>query len=266
MKPEIPTPIQPIRHFIELAFDGTRFNGWQVQQNAPLTVQATLDGALSTILRRPIETTGQGRTDTGVHASQFFAHFDGPINIHPDALAAKLNRLLPPDIAVYRIFLVNSGLHARFQATSRTYKYHIHTHKDPFLTQFSHFLPIQPNANAMNAAANHLLGFSDFAAFQKQGAQTHTTVCNLMQANWQQNDHRLIFTVQANRFLRNMVRAMVGTLLEIGLGKMDLNGLNAVMASGSRTMAGTSVDAKGLSLVGVTYPEGFDRFETNLFD
>ena len=250
------------RYFIEIAFDGRAYHGWQAQPNAH-TVQETLDTALSTLLRQPISTTGCGRTDTGVHATQLYAHFDVPsdadtthtIPVHTDAFRYRINALLPHDIAAKRLLAVAPDAHARFDATHRSYQYHLHFHKDPFLYGRSWQQRNIPDVGAMNTAAAILQQYEDFACFSKSRTQVHTHNCRITHAEWRwTDDRRLIFHITANRFLRNMVRAIVGTLLEIGRGEHPPEHLHTVIQSKDRSVAGVSVPPDGLYLTEVAYP------------
>jgi len=252
------------RYFIEIAFDGRAYHGWQVQPNAQ-TVQQVLNQALSTLLRQPIHAVGCGRTDTGVHATQLYAHFDvshGLASVN-HALASEdthkfryqLNSLLPQDIAVKRIHAVAAEAHARFDATRRSYEYHVHFQKDPFLHGRSWLLRQVPDVGAMNAAARILQQYDDFACFSKTHTQVHTHICHITHAEWRWiNDNQLVFYISANRFLRNMVRAIVGTLMEIGRGEQQPEHMHTVIQSGDRSVAGISVPAEGLYLTEVAYP------------
>lgn len=243
-----------IRYFIQLSFEGTHYHGWQVQNNAN-SIQAELQKALSTILRLPIEVTGAGRTDTGVHAKQMFAHFD--IANAPDdleKLVFKLNSILPHDIAIQSIFDVPTDFHSRFTATARSYEYHLHQTKNPFKRHHSYYFNRQLSVDKMNQAAQLLLNYSDFSAFSKSNTQTFTNDCIIYNAVWEITDDGLVFHISANRFLRNMVRAIVGTLLEIGVGKYEVDAIHSIILSKSRSEAGTSVPACGLYLTRVEYP------------
>lgn len=242
------------RYFIYLSFDGTRYHGWQIQPNG-LSVQEVLQQCLSTLLRRPIEVTGAGRTDAGVHARVMVAHFDHDSELDTQQLAYKLNRMLPRDMAIDRIEAVDSSLHARFSATSRAYHYYIHTLRNPFLRHFSLEMTYPLDFNAMNEAAKHLLQVNDFGAFCKAGADVKTTLCNVSKAQWVQMEEegRWYFEITANRFLRNMVRAVVGTLVEVGRGRMSIDEFKQVVASGSRSQAGESMPGKALFLWNITY-------------
>lgn len=242
------------RYFIELAYKGTRFHGWQIQPNG-ISVQECLEKALSTILRETIAVTGAGRTDTGVHASYFVAHFEANDDRldHPD-FAHKLNRFLKEDISIFNIEKVSPLAHARFDAISRTYQYHINLFKDPFTVETSWHFYRQPDVEAMNRAAQILFDYTDFTSFSKLHTDVKTNNCKIMQAEWTQQGSKLIFTIKADRFLRNMVRAIVGTLLEVGIGKMSLNDFRKVIEQKDRGAAGLSVPAHGLFLTGIVYP------------
>lgn len=245
------------RYFIEIAFDGSAYHGWQIQQNA-LTVQQLLDRALSTLLRQPTATVGCGRTDTGVHATQLFAHFDHvapALPMEESEFLHRLNALLPHDIAAKRLIPVAPEAHARFDAVKRSYEYHTHLHKDPFLHGRSWLLRDTPDIAAMNAAAVILYQYEDFSCFSKSNTQVYTNNCRIMHAEWRKEDGgRLVFDISANRFLRNMVRAIVGTLMEIGRGKHTPEYMHRVIKSKDRSVAGTSVPACGLYLTEVEYP------------
>ncbi|RYY35983.1 MAG: tRNA pseudouridine(38-40) synthase TruA [Sphingobacteriaceae bacterium] len=243
------------RYFIELAYDGTRYHGWQIQPNA-LTVQELLNKALSTILRQPVETTGCGRTDTGVHATEFFAHFDAlqTIDHGPWTIDSRgLNALLPHDIAIKRIFQVDNDAHTRFDATLRSYEYHIHFNKDPFKHNYSWLLRDRPDINLMNQAARIITEYTDFSCFSKSNTQVKTNNCKISRAEWVEADGGIVFHISADRFLRNMVRAIVGTLIEVGRGDIPPETVRDIIESKNRGNAGTSVPACGLYLTEVKY-------------
>ncbi len=278
------------RYFIELAFDGSAYHGWQIQQNA-VSVQEVLNKKLSVVLRQPIETTGCGRTDTGVHAREFFAHFDGDggtivkgpwsidgtsegtVNESPEAtmvhgpwtmdshpstmdynnLLRSINSVLPKDIAVKKIFPVAASANARFDAVLRTYQYHIHFNKDPFKNGYSWELRDRPNIDLMNQAANIIMEYTDFSCFSKSNTQVKTNICKIAKAEWRKNDDGIVFQISADRFLRNMVRAIVGTLLMVGLKEIEPEGVRVIIESKNRSKAGTSVPACGLYLTEVLY-------------
>ncbi|KOS04966.1 pseudouridine synthase [Flavobacterium akiainvivens] len=242
-----------MRYFIEFAYNGKEYCGWQYQPHSP-SVQETLNKALSILLRKEIDVVGAGRTDTGVHATQMFAHFDYEDVIDSDILTKRLNAFLPKDIVVYRFIQLHDEAHARFDATSRTYEYHIHTFKDAFVTEGSwyNFHPL--DVDKMNEAAKILFEYIDFKCFSKTHTDVKTFNCKVTEAYWQQNGTRLVFTVTADRFLRNMVRAIVGTLVNVGLGKINLHDFRQIIESRDRSAAGFSVPAHGLYLTKVKYP------------
>jgi len=243
------------RYFIELAYDGTKYHGWQVQQNA-VSVQELLNKALTTLLRQPIETTGCGRTDTGVHAKEYFAHIDvEAIDDRPWTMDKRgLNALLPYDIAIKNIIPVQPEAHARFDATLRSYEYHIHFEKDPFLNGYSWLLRDRPNLELMNQAAAIIMQFTDFSCFSKSNTQVKTNNCKIVKAQWEQTEKGIVFKISADRFLRNMVRAIVGTLLMAGKGEMDPEAISDIIQSKNRSKAGMSVPACGLYLTEIKYP------------
>ena len=260
-----------MRYFVTLSYDGTCYHGWQIQPNAD-TVQQRLQDALSTLLRQSIEVVGAGRTDTGVHARMMVAHFDwedesmvngqcSMINGQwsmVNNLAYKLNKLLPADIAVQDIRQVGEGMHARFSALARTYHYFIHTNKDPFLQAYSWQVPFKLDFDRMNEAARVLLEYKDFTSFSKVGTDVKTNLCDVKEAYWSAVDELTAngqwrFTITANRFLRNMVRAIVGTLVEVGRGKLSVEDVRRIIEAKDRCRAGESVPAKGLFLVDIKY-------------
>ena len=242
-----------MRFFITLSFDGTNYHGWQIQPNSD-SVQQRLQEALSTLLRQPIEVVGAGRTDTGVHARMMVAHFDWEELIDGKQLAYKLNKFLPQDIAVQEVRLVDEEKHARFSATSRTYHYFIHMRKDPFLQAYSWQVPFKLDFEKMNEAAKVLLEYKDFTSFSKVNTDTKTNLCNVKEAFWEEiAPDRWRFTITANRFLRNMVRAIVGTLVEVGRGRLRLEDVRRIIEAKDRCSAGESVPAKGLFLVDIKY-------------
>lgn len=243
-----------MRYFITLSYDGTRFHGWQVQPNGT-SVQGELQRALSLILRQDIQVTGAGRTDTGVHARMMVAHFDTDAPLADcKQLAYKLNRLLPCDIAIERIEPVGDDMHARFSATSRTYHYYLHTTKDPFLRHYSCELHYPLDFRLMNEAAQMLLTYDDFGAFCKSHADVKTTLCHVTKAEWKQTSPTAWrFEITANRFLRNMVRAVVGTLIDVGRGRLTLSDFRKVIEGKKRTEAGESMPGHALFLVDIKY-------------
>jgi tRNA pseudouridine38-40 synthase len=242
-----------MRYKIEMAYNGTNYHGWQVQPNA-ITVQEVINKCLSMLLHVPVETIGCGRTDTGVHASYFVVHFDCDVQgICDPFFVGKLNRFLPQDIVVFGISVVDNDFSARFSARSRTYKYLIHTRKDPFLNDCSWYYPHGLDVDLMNRGCDILMRHSDFASFCKSGGDNGTTICRLMKAVFVEEGHRITFTIKADRFLRNMVRAIVGTLVDVGNGRITLEELEKILLSKNRSSAGQSVPAKALTLVDVEY-------------
>lgn len=242
------------RWFLEIAYDGTDFHGWQVQPNAN-SVQAEIHKALYLLLPgHTIDTVGCGRTDTGVHARQFFLHLDIHEEYNHSELVYKMNRILPSSIAVLNLYNVPVNAHARFDATLRTYKYFIHTRKDPFLQNKSVYVFPKLDFDKMNLAGTLLKNYSDFTSFSKLHTDTKTNDCKITEAYWEQKEHQWIFTITADRFLRNMVRAIVGTLLEAGKGKISIEDFCKIIESKNRTEAGESVPACGLYLQKIKYP------------
>lgn len=248
-----------MRRFIELSYRGTRFHGWQRQPNA-ISVQQTLEEALSRVLRRDISVTGAGRTDTGVHARCMYAHFDtdGFLPVSDDRLSSALNTMCGPDIAVRRVFPVSDDLHARFSALQRTYRYRLHYGKDPFLQGLSWQASSLLDMEAMNRAAAILLTVDDFTSFAKLHSDAKTNICRLTKAVWtpittESGMSGLMFEISADRFLRNMVRAVVGTLVEVGRGRLTLDGFNRIIEARDRCAAGNSMPAHALYLWDITY-------------
>ncbi|WP_040254200.1 tRNA pseudouridine(38-40) synthase TruA [Psychroserpens mesophilus] len=241
-----------MRYFIELSYNGKSYHGWQIQPNA-ITVQEVLEHALSTVLQSKISVMGAGRTDTGVHASQMFAHFDFDEFID-DNLVFKLNSFLPDDIAIHSVFQVNDESHARFDALSRTYIYKISQNKNVFNSNLAYALYHPLDIEAMNRACEILLTYKDFQCFSKVHTDVKTYYCKIMFAQWAYKENELVFTIQADRFLRNMVRAIVGTMINIGSGKMKVEDLHDVIKSKNRSEAGFSVPAHGLYLIKIEYP------------
>ncbi len=249
------------KYFIYLAYDGTNYHGWQIQPNG-ISVQECLMKALSTFLRHEIEVIGAGRTDAGVHAALMVAHFEFEELLDTDSVTDKLNRLLPPDISVYRVCRVRPDAHARFDATARTYKYYVTTAKYPFNRQYRCRVYNQLDYERMNEAARTLLEYTDFTSFSKLHTDVKTNICHITHAEWtQEDDSTWVFTIRADRFLRNMVRAIVGTLLEVGRGKLSIEGFRKVIEQQDRGKAGTSAPGNALFLVNVEYPESI--FESN---
>ena len=232
-------------------------HGWQLQPNA-VTVQAEIERALQLLTGEPVNTTGAGRTDTGVHAGRYIAHFDSDhiLPSDPNDFLYKMNAILPGDIAIHDIFAVKSDAHARYSALSRTYKYRINPIKDPFHTEFSWYYSFPLDVAAMNDAANRLKKFSDFTSFSKLHSDVKNYTCRIFDAKWTEEGSVLVFTIRANRFLRNMVRAIVGTMVDIGRGKIHPLDLESIIEGKNRGLAGVSVPAHGLVLVEIEYPEG----------
>jgi tRNA pseudouridine38-40 synthase len=249
-----------LRYFIELAYNGTYYHGWQYQPNA-CSVQETLNKALSTILKTPIDIVGAGRTDTGVHAKQMFAHFDCDSEINSSQLVHKLNSFLPKDIVVFNLYLVHDDAHARFDATKRTYEYHIHQQKDAFENETSWYCQHQLNVKKMNEVCAILFEHTDFECFSKVNTDVNTFNCKIHEAHWLQIENKLVFTIAADRFLRNMVRAIVGTMINIGLEKITLADFKKIIASKDRNQAGFSVPAHGLYLTKIEYNYFKDKNE-----
>lgn len=273
------------RFFIHLAYNGACYNGWQTQPELP-TVQLTLEKALSTLLRAPIAVVGCGRTDTGVHASDFYAHFDAEGAVDCSQLVFKLNNLLPPDIAIYDIFPVAANAHARYDATARTYQYHVSDRRLPFRQGQYCRIYYRPDIALMNEAARVLMEYEDFTSFAKLHTQVKTNVCHVTEARWDfvpvsgqwavdsgqcpstatatilqtaehcslNTEYEWVFTIRSNRFLRNMVRSVTGTLLDVGRGKLSIDGLREIIEKKDRCAAGVSMPACGLFLTKVEYP------------
>lgn len=266
-----------MRYFIELSYDGTAYCGWQVQPNGE-SVQGVLQRALSLLLREDVAVTGAGRTDAGVHAAKMVAHMDlkDPLSPPPvregcepqtgcDYLVYRLNGVLPSDIAIHKIYPVADDMHARFSAIARTYYYYVHTRKSPFLRDRSWRLVKAPDFDAMNKAATILMEYEDFTSFSKVNTDTKTNICHVTQAHWVQlSDHEWRFEITADRFLRNMVRAIVGTLMEVGRGQLTFDGFRQVIEQKDRCAAGDSVPARGLFLQEVEYGLSLVREGDNL--
>ncbi|MBQ7711325.1 MAG: tRNA pseudouridine(38-40) synthase TruA [Bacteroidales bacterium] len=270
------------RYFIHLAYHGGNYCGWQTQPNLP-TVQLTLEQALTTLLRQPTAVVGCGRTDTGVHASDFYAHFDYPSKnsqqneaiegesscdeekttkptskstniLDTDLLTFKLNSYLPGDIAIYSIFSVADNAHARFDAVARTYQYHVSDRRLPFRQGLYCRIFFKPDIDRMNEAAQVLMEYDDFTSFAKLHTQVKTNICHLSEAHWDEVGDEWVFTIRSNRFLRNMVRSVTGTLLDVGRGKLSIDGLREIVERKDRCAAGVSMPAQGLFLTKVEYP------------
>lgn len=242
-----------MRYFIELAYNGTHYHGWQRQPDV-VSVQEVLEKTLSTFFRKEIVVVGAGRTDAGVHARQLFAHFDLDESIDAEKICYKLNSFLPKDISIHTISEVTEEAHARFHATSREYEYIITLRKDPFQQHLAHQINLMPDVAAMNQAAEILLQYSDFQCFSRSNTDVKTYLCKVTKAVWEIDNYELKFTITADRFLRNMVRAVVGTLLNVGFGKTSLTQVHEIIKSKDRSNAGASAPAHGLYLTKVCYP------------
>jgi tRNA pseudouridine38-40 synthase len=243
-----------LRYFIEIAYNGKNYFGWQ-RQPEQISVQQVLEETLSTLLRKEIKLTGAGRTDSGVHAKQLFAHFDFEEIESFDDFIFRINSFLPKDISIKNIFAVKEDAHARFDAVEREYEYIISLEKDPFSQDFAFQINNKPNVDLMNEAAKLLLNHKDFQCFSRSKTDVKTYNCTIVKAFWEVKNNRLIFTIAADRFLRNMVRAIVGTLLDVGYGKTSLEEFKEILKSKSREEAGASAPAHGLYLTKVVYPE-----------
>lgn len=265
-----------MRYFIHMAYNGANYNGYQTQPGLP-TVQLTIEQALSTLLRTPIAIVGCGRTDTGVHASDYYAHFDYPKRhyeydeqgneipvldeplpelppIDTEQLTFKLNSFLPADLAIFSIFPVKPNAHARFDATARTYQYHVSDRRLPFKQGLYSRIYFHPDIDLMNQGARILMEYEDFTSFAKLHTQVKTNICHLSEAHWEEVGDELVFTIRSNRFLRNMVRSVTGTLLDVGRGKLSLDGLRQIVERKDRCAAGVSMPPQGLFLMKVDYP------------
>jgi tRNA pseudouridine38-40 synthase len=246
------------RFFIQLSYNGSKYNGWQVQENTPHTIQQVLEEKLSMLLKNKTEVVGCGRTDTGVHATRYFAHFDSNSEVLADLkqLVYKLNITLPHDIAVQAVRPVKEDAHARYDATSRTYHYFLHQQKNPFMEDRSWYLYGPLDFELMNKAAKILLETSDFTSFSKLNTQVKTNICKVSEARWELlNDHEWRFVISADRFLRNMVRAIVGTLLMVGRYKITIEEFKQIIEEKKRTEAGMSAPGHALFLTDIKYPE-----------
>lgn len=245
-----------MRYFIELAYDGAPYHGWQTQPGGVATVQSTLEEALTTLLRRPTQVTGAGRTDTGVNARQMYAHVDIPDGFDVADLARRINAIVGQSISVRRFIAVAPDAHARFDATSRTYRYFVHHRRDPFVNHYSLFTA-HLNYEAMNEAAERLTHVDDFTSFAKLHSDARTNICKVTHAGWTAiggDADRYMFEITADRFLRNMVRAVVGTLVDVGRGKITLQQFDDIVTGRDRCLAGTSMPPHPLFLWQVTYP------------
>ena len=242
------------RFFMELSFKGTNYHGWQSQPNAS-SVQSEIEKAMQTILHEDIKTTGAGRTDTGVHARFYVAHFDTDhiLPLKRNDFLYKMNAVLPPEIAVSNVYPVKPESHARFSAISRTYNYYISKVKDPFLPEFSWYYSLPLDIAIMNEASAILLEYDDFTSFSKLHSDVNNNLCKVFEAGWSRNENQLIFTIRANRFLRNMMRSIVGTMIDIGKGKTSLEAFRMIIEGKDRSLAGFSVPSQGLILAHIVY-------------
>ncbi|WP_430815576.1 tRNA pseudouridine(38-40) synthase TruA [Carboxylicivirga sp. RSCT41] len=253
------------RYFIELAYNGSSFHGWQIQPNA-ISVQEVMNDALCKVLRKKINVVGCGRTDTGVHASYFVAHFDCDVPLDDtEHLVYKLNRIVGNDVVVYSVQEVDTETHSRFHAVTRTYHYYLRTEKNPFVKDFSYRPYYKVDIDAMNEAAKVLFDYIDFTSFSKLHTETKTNNCKILHAQWERTEDGAVFVIRADRFLRNMVRAIVGTLLEVGRGKINIEQFRKVIEDKDRGGAGTSVPGQALFLVDVIYPEELFKSKVKRF-
>jgi len=241
-----------VRYFLEFSYNGKSYHGWQNQPNA-ISVQEVMENALSILLRNKTDIVGAGRTDSGVHAKQMFAHFDVNIPVDRDDLLHKLNSFLPADISIYNIHEVNDKAHARFDAVSRTYEYWITQCKNPFLSDYAYCMKSPLDIKKMNEVSKILFEYDDFQCFSKSRTDVKTYICHIMEANWRSDNEKLVFTIKADRFLRNMVRAIVGTLIEVGTNKLSKEDVKKIIESKNRSNAGVSDPAHGLYLTQVEY-------------
>jgi tRNA pseudouridine38-40 synthase len=243
------------RYFIELGFKGTNYHGWQFQPNA-ISVQQVIEETMQRLLHFKISLTGAGRTDTGVHATCFVAHFDciQQLPWSEMEIVRRLNYMLPEDIVMYNIFPVDANSHSRFDALSRTYKYYINRYKDPFIKDTTCFISRKMDIDAMKMATGELFNFKDFGSFCRTNNDVRTNICTIMQAEWDEADNLLVFTIKANRFLRNMVRAIVGTILQVGYGNISVKEFKKIIEAKDRRKAAASAPAQGLFLTGIEYP------------
>jgi len=244
-----------MRYFVKLSYKGTNYHGWQYQPNAK-SVQEDLEKAFSLILRSKIAITGAGRTDAGVHAKNFIAHFDFDkelSSVQIKDLIYKLNSFISKDLAIHEIYQVDDRMHARFDAKERTYQYFITIKKNPFTTESAWYVHGKLDVNKMNEACEILKEYNDFGSFAKLHSDNKTNICDLMEARWEEKDELLVFTIKADRFLRNMVRSIVGTMVDIGQGKTSLEEFRKIIESKDRNQAGRSVPGHGLFLVKIKY-------------
>lgn len=254
-----------MRYFLYIAYDGTDFLGWQSQPEGR-TVQGELEQRLSTMLRRPISITGAGRTDAGVHASQMVCHLNLDLSQgEMEQVTYRLRRFLPPDIALLEVRRVTEDAHARYDAVSRRYGYHVRTEASPFTRKYCTLVPETLDFGAMNEAASHLIGEHDFTTFSKKHSQVKTHICTVTEAKWERcsscDECSYTFHIAANRFLRNMVRGIVGTLFEVGRGKIEPSDFGDLLTARDRSLCGSSAPSEGLFLEEVTYPASIFEFD-----
>lgn len=243
-----------MRYFLELSYNGKAYHGWQNQPNA-ISIQEVIEKALSTLLRETIAIVGAGRTDAGVHAKQMFAHFETESEFVDESFKFKLNSFLPKDISIHKIFYVTPKAHVRFDALNRTYLYRISLEKDAFNFDNAYYFKGDLDLDKMNEAAKLLFDYIDFECFSKTNTDVNTFNCKIMHAEWTRHDNELHFVIKADRFLRNMVRAIVGTMINIGVGKINVDGLHNIIKSKNRSEAGFSVPAHALYLTKIEYPK-----------
>lgn len=249
------------RYFIEVAYKGTNYKGFQIQENAN-SVQAEVQRAMEVLFRQSFQLTGSSRTDAGVHALQNYFHFDAEIDLKEKQLY-NLNALLPSDIAIKKIFPVNEKSHCRFSAVSREYEYHIYTQKNPFLNDRAYYYPFKLEVELLNKAAEILFDYKDFTSFSKRNTQVKTFICDISRSEWELRDERLVYKVQSNRFLRGMVRGLVGTMLKVGRKQVSLDEFKLIIEGGDCTKADFSAPAHGLFLMAVNYPGDVPRFSSH---
>ncbi|MCF8218535.1 MAG: tRNA pseudouridine(38-40) synthase TruA [Bacteroidales bacterium] len=243
------------RYFIELSFDGGPFHGWQ-RQKAHYTVQQCLEDHMSVFLKQNVAVMGAGRTDAGVHAKNFFAHTDIDMkDLDINDFVYKMNRFLPSSVVLHNLHPVKKDAHARFDAIERSYKYYITTVKDPFLNDYAHIFLAPLDLTKMNEAAKYLIGTHDFSSFARSGTDVNNFICDVRKARWFSDNKLLVFHISADRFLRNMVRAIVGTLIDVGRGQIEVEDVEKIMSYKNRQYAGKSVPGKGLFLCKINYPE-----------
>ncbi|HMC85378.1 MAG TPA: tRNA pseudouridine(38-40) synthase TruA [Chitinophagaceae bacterium] len=246
----------PQRYFLELMYKGTNYSGFQVQENAPNTIQQETEKALAILAKQPITMTGSSRTDTGVHALQNFFHFDfdGTFDEH---LLYKINSIIPRDIVIKNIYLVPTDAHCRFDAISRSYSYHIYQEKNPFLADKAYYFPYSLSLEKLQEAAAAIKTYTDFTSFSKRNTQVKTFVCSIIESEWKQEGDEIIYKVKANRFLRGMVRGLTATMLLAGRNKINIDQFKAIIEAKDCKLADFSVPGHGLFLINVEYPAGF---------